>query len=140
MEDLGFLRLAAAMPVVHIANPSANVTEMVDLARDAAKSAPSIVVFPELSVCGYTCADLFGQQYLMDEAETAFAILLEETADLDAFFVAGSPVRYAGRLFTCAIAFRKGRILGIVPKTSLAGTGEFYEPRWFESARVLPPE
>ena len=139
MKRLGFIRVAAAMPRVHVADPAANAREILQLCRDLKAQRPSVVVFPELSVTGYTCADLFGQERLLADAEAAVAEIVAASAKLEPMLVIGVPVRHAGRLFNCAVALRAGRILGIVPKTYLAGNNEFYEPRWFASARVLSP-
>ena len=138
MKQYGLIRVVAAMPRVHIADPAANIQEILQLCKTSDELRPSVVVFPELSITGYTCADLFGQNRLLEDAEQALAELVSQTVDLDSVFVVGAPVRHAGRLFNCAVVFRHGRILGIVPKTYMAGNGEFYEPRWFASARVLP--
>ncbi|MCR5841812.1 MAG: NAD(+) synthase [Bacteroidales bacterium] len=139
MKQYGLIRVAAAMPRVHVADPAANAREILDLCGKLAEQAPSVVVFPELSVTGYTCADLFGQNRLLADAEAAVAEIVAASAKLEPMIVFGAPVRHAGRLFNCAVAVRGGRILGIVPKTYLAGNNEFYEPRWFASARVLSP-
>ncbi|MCR4859380.1 MAG: NAD(+) synthase [Bacteroidales bacterium] len=138
MKRLGLIRVAAAMPRVHLADPAANAREILQLCKETSAQRPSVVVFPELSVTGYTCADLFGQSYLLDAAEDAVTEVAAQSAGLEALIVIGAPIRHAGRLFNCAVAIRGGRILGIVPKTYLAGSNEFYEPRWFASARVLP--
>ena len=138
MTQFGLIRVAAAMPRVHLADPAANAREILDMCRQTATQSPSVVVFPELSITGYTCADLFGQNRLLADAERAVAQVVAQSAELEAMIVLGAPLRHAGRLFNCAVVIRAGRILGIVPKTYLAGNGEFYEPRWFASARVLP--
>lgn len=138
MKDLGFIRVTAAMPRVHVAAPAANACEIVRLCEQAASEQSSVIVFPELCVTGYTCADLFGQNYLLNDAEQAVADIVAQTARIEAMIVIGTPIRYAGRLFNCAVAARAGKILGIVPKSYLAGNGEFYEPRWFAPAHVIP--
>lgn len=138
MKQYGMIRVAAAMPRVHLADPAANAREILALCENMAAQRPSVIVFPELCVTGYTCADLFGQNRLLEAAEAAVAEIAAGSAKIDAMVVIGTPVLHAGRLFNCAVAIRGGRILGIVPKTYLAGNGEFYEPRWFASARVLP--
>ena len=139
MKRLGFIRVAAAMPRVHVADPAANAREILQLCRDLEAQRPSVIVFPELSVTGYTCADLFSQERLLADAEATVAEIVAASAGLEPMIAVGVPVRHAGRLFNCAVILRSGRILGIVPKTYLAGNGEFYEPRWFASARVLSP-
>ncbi|NLZ19252.1 MAG: NAD(+) synthase, partial [Bacteroidales bacterium] len=139
MKHLGLIRVAAAMPRVHVADPAANAREILRLCEQTDRQQASVVVFPELSVTGYTCADLFGQNRLLADAEAAVAEIAAASAKLAPMIVVGAPVRHAGRLFNCAVAIRGGKILGIVPKTYLAGSSEFYEPRWFASARVLSP-
>ena len=136
-DNYGFIRVAAAMPRVYVADPQRNCEAMAGLAEEISKDGASIIAFPELSITGYTCADLFGQRQLISGSEQAVKEFLTRTATLEPLLVFGAPVGFRGRLFNCAIAARHGRILGIVPKTYLAGNGEFYEPRWFESARVL---
>ncbi len=137
MNPLGFLRVAAAMPRVHVADPAANAREILSLCKELAARQASVIVFPELSLTGYTCADLFSQTHLLDLAEQAAAEIVTQSAGLDALVVFGAPVRYAGRLFDCAVAVRGGRILGIVPKIHI-NTGEG-ESRWFASGRSLSP-
>ncbi len=138
MKRFGLIRVAAAMPRVHVADPAANAREILQMCKELAERRPSVLVFPELSVTGYTCADLFGQNRLLEDAEKAVTEIVTKTAQFDAMVVFGAPVRHAGRLYNCAVAARGGRILGIVPKSYLAGNNEFYEPRWFAPARALP--
>lgn len=128
------------MPKVSVGNPALNAEEIIKAARELASEAVAVAVFPELSVTGYTCADLFGEQFLADRSEAAVEDIVKASASLDCLLVVGTPVRYAGRLFNCAAVIARGKLLGLVPKTYLPGNGEFYEPRWFESARVLPAE
>lgn len=139
-DNYGFIRVAAAMPRVHVADAQKNCEEMSELAVKLSGEGASVVVFPELGITGYTCADLFGQRKLLTDAESAVREFLSRSAALEPMFAFGVPIEYRGRLFNCAVICRAGKILGIVPKTYLAGNGEFYEPRWFESARVLPEE
>ena len=136
-DNYGYIRVAAAMPRVHVADPQGNCEEMAALATSISGHGASVIAFPELSITGYTCADLFGQRKLLDDAQSSTEELLSRTAALDPVLVFGAPVEFRGRLFNCAVVARRGGILGIVPKTYLAGNCEFYEPRWFESARVL---
>ena len=141
MENYGYIRVAAAMPEVHVADTEANAKEAVSLVNTIWKEKEaSIIVFPELNVTGYTCADLFGRPGLSERTEDAVASIVAQTAGLPVLLALGAPVPYAGRLFNCAIIARGGKILGIVPKTYLPGNDEFYEPRWFESARILGKE
>ena len=134
MKQYGLIRAAAAMPRVHVADPAANAREILNLCEELAAQHPSVVVFPELSVTGYTCADLFGQNRLLADAEAAVAEIVAASSKIEAMLAVGAPVRYAGRLFDCAVLIRQGRILGIVPKTF----PDADETRWFAPARALP--
>ena len=140
-NNYGYIRVMAAMPGVKVSDCKANADNIVRISSSLSTNEhPSVIAFPELSVTGYTCGDLFGSSKLICEAEENTRRILEGTKYTESVIVFGVPVRCAGRLFNCAVVARKGHILGIVPKTYLAGNAEFYEPRWFESARVLPEE
>ena len=132
-KDFGFVRVAAAVPVVSVANPRKNVERICGLIDKAEKSQVSIVTFPELSVTGYTCADLFGQELLITEAENAVAKIAAHSVGKNVAAVVGAPVGLDGRLYNCAIVIKSGKIHGIVPKTYLPNYNEFYECRWFSS-------
>ncbi len=130
--DNDFFRVAAAVPRVAPAAVEANTESVIRLIRKAEAERADVVVFPELCLTGYTCADLFYRPDLLDAAERALERLLEEPHD--AAFAVGLPVRIDGRIFNCAVLARQGGILGVVPKTYLPSTHEFYEARWFASA------
>lgn len=137
MQDYGYIRVAAATPRVYLADTRKNADEIIRLCNDAAGRQPSVIVFPELCVTGYSCGDLFAQTPLLDGAENAVEEIARRTADLDAMIAIGAPVRHLGRLYNCAVIIRHGRIMGIVPKEYIPGNGEFYEYRWFESGASL---
>ncbi len=137
MQDYGYIRVAAATPRVYLADTRKNAGEIIRLCNDAAGRQPSVIVFPELCVTGYSCGDLFAQTPLLDGAENAVEEIARHTADLDAMIAIGAPVRHLGRLYNCAVIIRHGRIMGLVPKEYIPGSGEFYEYRWFESGASL---
>lgn len=140
-NNYGYVRVSAAMPVVKVSDCQVNADNIIRMAKELSeKENPSVIAFPELGVTGYTCGDLFGNSKLILESENAVRKILDGTVSVDSILVFGVPVRHSGRLFNCAVVSRRGRILGLVPKTYLAGNAEFYEPRWFESARVLSPK
>ncbi len=134
MKSYGFVKVAAAVPTVHVADPKANVIQLENLINQAAAQGVRAVVFPELCITGYTCGDLFEKPLLLDSAEEALADLLRRTAKKDVVFLVGLPVRAASALLNAAAVCYKGEILGIVPKTYLPNYAEFYEQRWFTSA------
>lgn len=121
------------MPVLKVADPSHNVEAIKALALEAERLDVSITVFPELSVTGYTCADLFQQNILLRQAENGVRELVDFSKDIKGILVVGAPVESDGRLYNCAIVIKGGKIKGIVPKIHLPYYGEFYESRWFSS-------
>ncbi len=131
--DYGFVRVAAAIPPVSVADCRANVEGIIGLMNEAAARGVQLVVFPELSITAYTCGDLFGHRLLLDEAEHSLQYLLELTASLPLLSVVGMPVASATRIYNCAVVFSGGKIRGVVPKTYIPNYNEFYEARWFTS-------
>lgn len=131
--DYGFIRVAAAVPVVKVADVDANVEEICKLAEEAENDDVSIIAFPELSVTGYTCGDLFGQELLIRKAEDGIKKLKAFSRGRKLTMVAGVPVYANGHLYNCAAVIQNGSLRGIVPKIYLPTYGEFYESRWFSS-------
>ena len=105
--------------------------------RQASEKGVQIIAFPELSITGYTCLDLFAQQTLLNGAEAALLQLVSNTADLDILTIVGVPLRTENRLINAAVVFQKGAIRGVVSKTYLPNYKEFQEQRWFTSATEL---
>jgi NAD+ synthase (glutamine-hydrolysing) len=134
--DKGFeyMRVASAVPSLRVADPYYNVKEIIKICVKASDQGVRVLVFPELSMTGYTCQDLFQQKSLTDRCQEALKLLLEETKYLNMLIAAGMPVRADGQLFNCAVILKEGKILGLVPKTYLPNYGEFYEMRWFAPA------
>jgi len=128
--------VAAACPPVRVADPERNADATLDFAARAVGGGAQAVVFPELGLTGYTCGDLFfSLTTLVAGAERALERVLRETARRPTVLVLGLPVLQGGRLFNAAAVVQSGRVLGVVPKTFLAGYKEYYEERWFSSAR-----
>lgn len=135
----GFVKVASAIPSVKVANCQYNLQQIENIIADAECKGVEIIVFPELSVTGYTCQDLFRQRMLLDEAERSVAELLEFSRELDIICIVGTPVVAGDLLLNCAVVLQHGNILGIIPKTFLPNYNEFYEKRWFASSRDLKP-
>lgn len=135
----GFVTVAAAVPVVKVADVDYNVHQIESLIAQAEGRGIEVMVFPELCVTGYSCQDLFRQQFLTDQAEEGLMRLLDFTRKLDIISIIGLPVVINGLLYNCAAVIQGGSLLGIVPKTYLPNYGEFYEKRWFASAQDLNP-
>ena len=135
--NYGFVKVAAAVPLVQVADCFYNIEKIEGLMRQASEKGVQIIAFPELSVTGYTCLDLFAQQTLLNGAEAALLQLVSNTADLDILTIVGVPLRTENRLINAAVVFQKGAIRGVVPKTYLPNYKEFQEQRWFTSATEL---
>ncbi|WP_300761916.1 NAD(+) synthase [uncultured Parabacteroides sp.] len=135
--NYGFVKVAAAVPHVQVADCFYNIEQIEGLMRRASEEGVQLMAFPELSVTAYTCLDLFAQQILLDNAEKALLQLAGNTADLNILAIVGVPLRTENRLINAAVAFQKGNILGVVPKTYLPNYKEFQEQRWFTSATEL---
>lgn len=133
MEKYGFCRVAAAIPQVKVADCEFNAAAIKKLLLKADEAGVEIICFPELSITSYTCGDLFHQELLIREAETAIKKLLDETKSLPLCFLIGAPVMHDSKLYNCALVCFQGNIMGIVPKVFLPNYSEFYEKRWFES-------
>ncbi len=130
-----FIRLACAVPDVEVGNTEFNTQEIIkyiDINKDA-----DIIVFPELSVTGYTCADLFFQKTLIDGAKCGLRRIAETTCDTDSAVAVGAPLVIGGRLYNCAVMMSHGRVDGIAVKTFIPTYNEYYEKRWFSSAAEL---
>ena len=138
-KELGFVRVASSAPALRVADVTYNVQQIGAALAQAAAADVQLVVFPELCITAYSCADLFYQDHLLQAAQVGIAQIAMSTALSYVSCVVGLPVRVAGRLYNCAALLSEGRIIGVVPKTYLPTAGEFYEQRWFTPAdRSLP--
>jgi len=137
---LGFLRAALISPELRVADVDFNASEIENGWRQAAASGARLVVFPELCLTAYTCADLFYDARLRSAALGALRTLREASAAIDASAIIGLPLEAHSRIFNVAAVLANGRIWGFVPKTHLPTYREFYEQRWFSSARELMAE
>lgn len=137
MNQYGYIKTAVASPKLKVADPVYNTEEMIRCAQEADQHQTQILVFPELSITGYTCADLFHQDSLLDAALSALKELLNASTTLDTILIVGIPLRIKNELYNCGAVLHHGRLLGIVPKIYLPNYREFYEKRWFHSGKKL---
>lgn len=128
----GLVRVGAAVPSLALGNVKENMKRHLAMMREAKEKHVSIVTFPELSLTGYTCGDLFFQRRLLDDVMDALLTLKDEMPE-EIIAVVGAPLEIEGALYNCAVALHKGEIISAVPKTFLPNNGEFYEKRWFQS-------
>lgn len=131
--NYGFFRVAAAAPRLRVADPDYNAEQLETIIDRAVAQQVRLLVTPELSVTGYTCADLFFTAALQQAADRAVHRLAAYTAGKDIAVLIGAPVPYKNSLYNCALLLRDGQVQGMVPKVHLANYNEFYEKRWFAS-------
>ncbi len=129
--DQGFVRVAACVPTVTIADPRANAAAVADLLRACADEGVGVAVFPELALSGYAIEDLLLQETVLDEVEVAVELLVAASADVATVLVVGAPLRHGNRLLNCAVVIHRGTVLGVAPKSYLPTYREFYERRHF---------
>jgi NAD+ synthase (glutamine-hydrolysing) len=133
----GMVRVAAATPVATVGDPAANATAAIALAHSAHDAGVDLVVFPELNLSSYAIDDLHLQTALQAATRAAVAAVVAASADLRPVLLVGAALERGGRLYNCALAIARGRVLGVVPKTFLPNYREYYEKRWFASGAGL---
>lgn len=134
--DFGFVRVAAAVPALHVADCRQNAQEVKRQIAEAIEEGVEVICFPELTLTGYTCADLFFTQQLQQNALAALEDVCAYTREKPIVVLIGAPLQVDNNLFNCAFVMTDGEVLGVVPKINLPNTGEFYEKRWFTSGRA----
>ena len=134
LRELGMIRVAAVSPALKVADIAFNLAAIEEATLQAADQGVQLLVFPELAMTGYSCGDLFYQQSLLEKVRDGLTTLTALSEQTGMILIVGAPVRQSGRLFNAAVVMSHGRICGVVPKTYLPNTQEFYEERWFSSA------
>ncbi len=130
----GFVKVAAASPELRVADPAFNAKKIIEIIEEQAAKNTEILVFPELSISGYTCGDLFLQQTLLDGCLAALQEIAKATLGLKMLVYVGLPVAFEGKIYNCAAAVSGGKVSGVIPKTHLPNYNEFYEARYFSPA------
>ena len=135
---LDFIRIACAVPPVKVADPEKNTADVCKYLAKADEAGADVVVFPEMTLTGYTCADLFFQQSLLQKSLEGLKTIIDCSASHPAVTaVIGLPVVLSGQMYNCAAVISGGKLHGLVPKTYLPNYSEFYERRWFSSSEDL---
>lgn len=136
-QKFNFIRVAASSPELRVADVDFNASQINTAMKAARDRGASIILFPELSLVGSTCADLFTQSALLKRTFDTVRALAVDTGRDGLYSIVGLPISFHGRLYNCAALLGEGKILGIVPKVYLPNRGEFYEGRWFTSGDYL---
>lgn len=133
MNNYGFLRTAASSLKLKVADISFNTSAIKEAVDSAVSKDVRLLVTPELSITGYTCADLFFTNVIIRQSERAVAELKDYIKDKNIVLVVGAPIPFFNKVYNCAVVIDKDGVKGIVPKKHLANYNEFYEKRWFAS-------
>ncbi len=136
----GFIRVASATHKMRVADIDYNLEEIIKIVKEAQENDVAIAVFPELSITGYSCKDLFFQNALHQKVLKAIEEIKIKTKELNIIFIIGAPLWHKNRLYNCALILQRGEILGVVPKSFLPEHREFYEKRWFTSGKNIKNE
>ncbi|MDE7264288.1 MAG: NAD(+) synthase [Anaeroplasmataceae bacterium] len=137
LKEYGFVRVGAAVNKLRIADVMYNVTEIKNILDSAIEKGIEILTFPELSITGYTCQDLFLTDDLIFGTVEGLKILKEYSQGKPIVFIVGAPLKIGNVLYNCAVSFSDGKIIGVTPKTFIPNYSEFYEARYFASAENL---
>lgn len=140
MKQNGIIKVAAGVNRLKIANPKENANHIIELINEAKKKEIQVLVFPELAITGYTCADLFFQDQLMVKVAESMKLIIEKTKGYNGIIFIGVPYLYKQRLYNCALAIQNGKAIGLIPKNYIPNNKEFYEKRWFTSGEKLLKE
>ncbi|SNU06119.1 NH(3)-dependent NAD(+) synthetase [Lachnospiraceae bacterium] len=132
-----FYRVAACVPEVKPGDVDYNVSKILEKLEEAYELSPAVIAFPELSVTGYSCQDLFFQKPLIEATKKGLSTILAATFEKNEVIIVGAPICLNDRLFNGAFVMTKGKLLGITIKTFIPEHNEFYEKRWFSSAADL---
>lgn len=127
----GFVKVAAAVPNVKVADCLYNKEQVIDKINEAYNEGVQVLCLPELCLTGYTCGDLFYQSTLLEGAKKALQEILERTASMDILIALGMPLVIEDELYNCAVVTLRGKVVGVVPKSFIPNYNEFYEKRWF---------
>ena len=132
-SSYGFFRVAVVSPEMRVGDVRFNTGKIIAAIDECCRRQCQLVLFPELGLTGYTCADLFYQPLLIDSARQALYHIAGHSGVVGTNIIVGLPVAMNGRLYNCAALVSHGEVVGLVPKTYLPNTGEYYEARWFTS-------
>ena len=136
-SNMGFVRIAAITLPMKVGDIDYNTSQILEFARKTDKENVQIMVFPELAVTGYTLGDLFQQQLILQKSKEALRTIALASKTIKTVMLVGLPLAHEGSVYNCAAVINNGSVLGLVPKTYIPGYKEFYEERWFSSARDI---
>ena len=140
MNKYGYVKVAACIPSLNVADCTFNTTHIIDNMRKAAAQGVQIIAFPELSITSYTCGDLFLQPTLLKQAEASLARIADASMEMQIVAIVGLPVEVGNAIYNCAAVVAQGEIVGLVPKCYTPNYSEFAEDRWFASGRDIDSE
>ena len=134
MFNTGYIRTAAVTPVIKVANTEHNTASIIECAKKADQNGTAVILFPELAITSYTCADLFYQEHLYQNNLKGLRQIVKASSDIESVIITGFYLRLSNSFYNCAAVIQHGKLLGIVPKMFVPNSKEFYEGRWFAAA------
>lgn len=137
MNEYGYVKVGASTLELKVSDTIYNVQMIKKQIDEAVNKNIQIISFPELSITGYTCGDLFNQDILIDKSYEGLKDLVDYSKDKMIVIIVGAPIKCENKLYNCAVVINNGKILGIAPKTYIPNYNEFYEMRWFKSSNDL---
>ncbi len=136
-DQFGYVRVACVSPVLYPAEPQKNAPVITEVARELANKGAEVILFPELSITGYTCEDLFYSKVLLEESLRSLELIIKKTADVKAIIGVGLPLLWSGRIWNVCAIIGSGKVHALIPKRYLPTAQEFYDSRWFASGELL---
>ena len=127
----GFVRCASATPIATVADTEANAERTLSLAREGHDKGVDLIVYPELCLTSYAIEDLHMQDAVIAATLRAVEAVRVGSEELMPLLIVGAALVRSNRLYNCALAIHRGRVLGAVPKSYLPNYREFYEKRQF---------
>ncbi|MEE0867887.1 MAG: NAD(+) synthase [Clostridia bacterium] len=132
-----FFRIACGVNNISVGNTAENTKNIIEKMKEAEEKGADVVLFPELCITGYTCADLFFQESLLKGALSSLEEICSASEKMNITAIVGLPMLLQNAIFNCAAIVYKGEVMGIVPKTYIPSYGEYYEKRWFACAHMM---
>jgi len=136
----GFIKVAAVTPRIKVADVTFNTKAILERITEAYEKGARIIVLPELCITGYTCQDLFAQEFLLEAAVNGLKEIMAATAEMEALIFVGLPLEKNSKLYNVAAALFQGEALGFVPKRHIPMHHEFYEGRNFVEGNEHPDD
>ncbi len=130
-DNYGFIRVGAYSPKIKLANVVYNEEQIIQGIKEGIDKGVKILVFPELSLTGYTLGDLFYQDILLESSLKGLENIVNYTLEKNVLVFVGMPIKNGNKIYNVAVGIYNGEILGVIPKNKVNGYDENYIHRAF---------